>query len=234
MYLIYIYYRVMMRLEDLEVSFFNEKGIFMKKRFLGNKGFSLVELIIVIAIMAILAGAIAPSVIRYIRKARASRATEELRTIVTAVETGLISSYADDYDINADKVYTDSSGGTHACGVMTNWMLSRAQNDSTGEITDANKLEYYFAEQVLIELNAEDGSNFSFFNFTGDEDDPLGYNCDAFSSQYGCPGVIVAYSAQGKVLFAQYYNYGCLIEYSSGNGYYLIEDDTFVGAPTIQ
>lgn len=35
-----------------------------------NKGFSLVELIIVIAIMAILAAAIAPALIRYINKAR--------------------------------------------------------------------------------------------------------------------------------------------------------------------
>ena len=37
-----------------------------------NKGFSLVELIIVIAIMAILAGAIAPALIRYIDKSRKS------------------------------------------------------------------------------------------------------------------------------------------------------------------
>ena len=39
----------------------------MKK---SNKGFSLVELIIVIAIMAILAAAIAPALIRYIDKSR--------------------------------------------------------------------------------------------------------------------------------------------------------------------
>lgn len=37
-----------------------------------NKGFSLVELIIVIAIMAILAAALAPALIRYITKARLS------------------------------------------------------------------------------------------------------------------------------------------------------------------
>ncbi len=41
-----------------------------KKMRKNNKGFSLVELIIVIAIMAILASAIAPALIRYINKAR--------------------------------------------------------------------------------------------------------------------------------------------------------------------
>ncbi len=204
------------------------------KNRLNNLGFSLVELIIVIAIMAILAGAIAPAVIKYIRKARASRATEELRTIVTAVETGLISSYADEYELNADKVYTDNYGTTYKCGVLTNWMLSRAQNKSTSDIDDTNALEYYFAQQVLTELNAEDGSEFDFFNFTGDEDDPLGFDCAGFSAQYGCPGVIVVYGSAGNVLFAQYYNYGCLIEYTAGDGYYLIEDETFVDSPKIQ
>ena len=41
-----------------------------------NAGFTLVELIIAIAIMAVLAGAIGLTVIRYIRKARASNAME--------------------------------------------------------------------------------------------------------------------------------------------------------------
>jgi type IV pilus assembly protein PilA len=54
-----------------------------------NKGFSLVELIIVIAIMAILAGAIAPALIKYIDKSRKSNDVSSAKTIKTAIETAL-------------------------------------------------------------------------------------------------------------------------------------------------
>ena len=59
----------------------------MKK--MNNKGFSLVELIIVIAIMAILAGAIAPALIRYIDKSRRSNDVSSCDTIETSVNTAL-------------------------------------------------------------------------------------------------------------------------------------------------
>ena len=49
-----------------------------------NKGFSLVELIIVIAIMAILVGVIAPQLIRYIEKANVSADVTTLDSIRSA------------------------------------------------------------------------------------------------------------------------------------------------------
>jgi type IV pilus assembly protein PilA len=54
-----------------------------------NKGFSLVELIIVIAIMAILAAAIAPALIRYIDKSRRADDVTAAGTVETAVVTAL-------------------------------------------------------------------------------------------------------------------------------------------------
>lgn len=78
-----------------------------------NKGFSLVELIIVIAIMAILAGAIAPALIRYIDKSRRANDVTASKTIKTAVETAL--SYEKTFELMTtgdENTTTDVDGNT--------------------------------------------------------------------------------------------------------------------------
>lgn len=82
----------------------------MKKT--NNKGFSLVELIIVIAIMAILAGAIAPALIKYIDKSRRSNDLSSAKTFKTAVETAL----------GTEEVYetlTNVTSGDASCILLT-------------------------------------------------------------------------------------------------------------------
>lgn len=56
-----------------------------------NKGFSLVELIIVIAIMAILAAAIAPAIIRYIEKSREATDVDGCDEVFRAMSNELLS-----------------------------------------------------------------------------------------------------------------------------------------------
>lgn len=87
-----------------------------------NKGFSMVELIIVIAIMAILAGALAPALIKYINKSRISTDIQTGNTIATAVQTALsnetgydsAASYDDSNWHGIDSVWNDAASNKFA------------------------------------------------------------------------------------------------------------------------
>ena len=65
----------------------------MKKERMNNKGFSLVELIIVIAIMAVLIVVLAPQYLKYVEKSRNSTDITNATEIVTALQV-----YASDPD----------------------------------------------------------------------------------------------------------------------------------------
>lgn len=93
----------------------------MKK--LNNKGFSLVELIVVIAIMAILAVTLAPRLVQYVEKSRKAADGEVVNAIMTATRLGILeediesafenlmtAGTADTIDLITDGIYKADDG----------------------------------------------------------------------------------------------------------------------------
>lgn len=100
----------------------------MKKENMNNKGFSLVELIIVIAIMAILIVVLAPQYLKYVERSRNSTDLQNARTIMTAVET-----YA--ADPQATKAMT--SGETFKITISSTAAGSVATDVASGAVAQA-------------------------------------------------------------------------------------------------
>lgn len=92
----------------------------MKKT--NNKGFSLVELIIVIAIMAILVGVLAPQYLKYVEKSRKSADMDQLDSFYTACTTA-----AANPDLNNVPAANQTNQSFSASTDDTEW---------AGEVTD--------------------------------------------------------------------------------------------------
>lgn len=108
----------------------------MKK---SNKGFSLVELIIVIAIMAILAAAIAPALIRYIDKSRKADDIQFFGQIQSAASAALAN----------EEAYTSVSGNMG--GTTPVWTGTVASNGAVTNDTTNNE----FVKEVNSTLGSD-------------------------------------------------------------------------------
>ena len=79
---------------------------FLRERKKDNKGFTLVELVIVVAILAILVGILAPQYTKYVEKSRKSADVDNMDEIVKAVQVYAVDQGAKDNGNTAKNKFT--------------------------------------------------------------------------------------------------------------------------------
>lgn len=119
---------------------------------LKNKGFSLVELIVVIAVMGILAVTLAPRLTSYIEKTRMASDKEVVNTIMTAVRYGLVDEEI--YDAFTDVAEETSPGSKKwEYKLRTSGLYKvSSNNDSDWNIDDEKpyaKLDNKFVQEIV-------------------------------------------------------------------------------------
>lgn len=131
-----------------------------------NKGFSLVELIIVIAIMAILAGILAPQFIKYINESRKATDIQNAQQMATA----LSAEFADTERTTAVTEQTVSSDGTAKWDGSEEASTARTQKDVFGGVPKVKAANVSFKYSVTKEgvVTVKAGDTELYPNVSGD------------------------------------------------------------------
>lgn len=110
-----------------------------------NKGFTLVELIVVLVILAILAALLVPALTGYIDKAKEKKVIAETRMVVMAVQTVASETYGSlnnlaDHDLEQWMTFRDLQGNFKSEGIRITEIKKLA------EVFDSNPKATFYAE----------------------------------------------------------------------------------------
>ena len=198
-----------------------------------KKGFTLVELVVVITIVGILESIIVPSILHYVRKARVAAAIADTRTIKMAIETSLV-----------DHLAMGDAGSTD--GFNKRVFLKKGRYDKfekVGAFTNLSWFVYKNKEnnnspsQALDKIISEAIDN----QFTeewekGKKVNPLSYasttkTCEQYLQDNDTNfGLVVVYNRDGTVRMIQLYRKHILVTYINGEYLANLDDDAhFVG-----
>ncbi len=203
-----------------------------------KKGFTLVELAIVIAIVGILASLLIPSLMGYVRKARVAAAVADTKVIKTSIEAALTDYLVlseDDTRAAFNKVLYLEQGTKNRkyerVGAFTNYSWNVYKTSRPGTSKGSQAVDRVIAGAL--------DATFSETWKVGTRTNPLGYN----SSSRNCAkylqdchtnfGLVVVYNDSGEVKMIQLYRKGILVTFIGGEYIVNMEKDAhFIGTGT--
>lgn len=125
-----------------------------------QKGFTLVELIVVLVILAILAALLVPALLGYIDKARNSKYLEEARSIYTAIQAVEDEKYAkNDAPVpNTFNTTNDLAGITSVNNLVTPTRLVKATVTSRGGAYAKGNKDNYSVKSLTLVFESQESS----------------------------------------------------------------------------
>lgn len=192
-----------------------------------KKGFTLVEIVIVIAIIGILSAILIPTLINYVKEAKRTSMINDTRIAVKTFNEAMINIYAKGGGINAVHNIEGQKRGA-----ITNYTLYRAQRHNDRDYLDgkgnpkSSYSDYKIARALLDVLESSTSHDPRYaFNYPKN---PAGLTFDKFLSladrRDSC-GMLIVYNADGSLHLLQFatsqyfceYRYGDITIYDAGD-----------------
>ena len=169
-----------------------------------NRGFTLVELIVVLLILAILAALLIPSLTGYIDKAKQKTLIAEARDVWTASQAAMSECYALYPESFAESCkFTTTIDGQKMTklGRITNGALGALQSNPNDK-TEANTSSRKIAREVLRYLDSADKNGNPRYKFGGGNIPASGTTVQAFFKEHSQESVLlqIFHTIDGKVV----------------------------------